>query len=239
VSFTTGGHLSAGSYLWGVTFVVPGGGETTLAPLAGPVTAPANGAATISNVPVGPYGVIDRNIYRTLVGTLAPYYLVGSVGDNTSTTYLDAAVSDAQLVSNSQPPTTNTTQGIKQFELGLSSAMLPVDNTSYLQVRYAAKHELDANGTTIPERHWDLITLGGAMYAIMAYLVPTADNFEYVDGQFRDRVDDTKVPQAWLAIAQDMNTRFKVRLAQIQSEANAGVAAVANWGDKPIRWDRL
>jgi hypothetical protein len=236
VRLVAGGALSAGWYQWAITYVVPGGGETEPTVLAGPVTASAGQAAQLSDLPLGPYGVTDRAIYRTRVGSSGPYWRVGSVGDNQGTSYLDT-LSDAQLVL--PAPTSNTTEGIAQFELGISDALLPADASGYLQVRYASKHELAANGTTIPERHWDLITLGGAMYAVMAYLVPTADNFEYVDGQFRDRVDDTKVPLAWLAIGQDMNARFKARLAQIESEANAGVAAVASWGDKPLRWDRL
>jgi hypothetical protein len=85
-----------------------------------------------------------------------------------------------------------------------------------------------------------MLCLGGAMYAIMAYLVvPTADNFEYVDGQFRDRVDDTKALANWLALGSDMERRFEARLTQIKEEANAGIAAIGSWGDKPLRWDRL
>jgi hypothetical protein len=136
-------------------------------------------------------------------------------------------------------PTANTTQGIPQFEIQISSARLPATNTDHIAIQYATKHELDANGCSIPERHWDMLCLGGAMYAIMAYLVPQADNFEYVDGQFRDRVDDTKAPAAWLALGIEMERRFEARLTQIRAEANAGIAAIGSWGDKPLRWDRL
>jgi hypothetical protein len=196
------------------------------------ISAPPGGSycALLSGIPLGPYGVIYRS-----AGASAPQP-VGNLGDNTTELFLDM-VADIGL--GAAAPTANTTQGKAQFELQISSARLPADASDHIAVAYATKHELDANGCTIPERHWDMLCLGGAMYAIMAYLVPTADNFEYVDGQFRDRVDDTKAPAAWLALGSDMVRRFEARLTQIKEEANAGIAAIGSWGDKPLRWDRL
>ena len=241
--FAPGGHLSSGVYGWMVTYVVPGNGETTPSPLAAG-TAAANQLAVL-DVPVGPYGVCDRNIYRTTANG-SSYTLAGNVGDNVAESFTDAA-SDASIASGLAPPTSNSTQGIRQFELQISDAKLPDSqaangldpNYGWIGLRYAAKHELDANGLTIPERHWDAICLGACFFAVVAYLVPTADNFHYVDGQFRDQVDDTKAPAAWLQVGQEMESQLLARLAEIKNEANSGVAAIGSWGDKPERWDRL
>ena len=242
-AFSPSGHLSAGTYAWMASFVVPGGGETTAAPIASGV-AQANQRAALT-LPLGPYGVSDRRLYRTAANGGA-YTLVGSAGDNVTTTFVDSA-SDSAIASNPAPPAANTTQGIRQFELQISDAKLPEPqsangadpNYGWIGLRYAAKHELDANGTTIPERHWDAVCLGAAFFAVFAYLIPTADNFHYVDGQFRDQVDDTKVTAAWMQVGTDMENRLLRRLDQIKSEINSGVAAIGSWGDKPERWDRL
>ncbi len=244
ISLGAGGALSSGAYSWQITHLVPGGGETMPTPLASG-TATAGQRALLGGLPLGPYGVVDRRIYRTAAGGTQPT-LAGSVGDNLTTIFVDGAA-DAAIAAAAAPPIANTTQGIPLFELQISDSKLPNagdaggqdPNYGWIGLRYAAKHELDANGTTMPERHWDVLCLGAAMFAIWAYLVPTADNFHYVDGQFRDQVDDTKVPAAWAATGRDLETRFNERIALVKNEENSGVAAVGSWGDKPERWDRL
>jgi hypothetical protein len=226
-----------------LTFVVPGAGETTPSLLASGV-AMAGQSAKLP-LPLGPYGVADRRIYRTAAGG-STMTLVGSAGDNVTQGYLDSA-SDASIAAGSAPPAANTTQGIRQFELQIPDSQLPSPqaaggldpNYGWIGLRYATKHELDANGATIPERHWDALCLGATFFAVFAYLIPTADNFHYVDGQFRDQVDDTKAPAAWLQIGQALETQYLTRLDEIRNEMNSGVAAVGSWGDKPARWDRL
>lgn len=243
VSFVPDGNLSAGTYGWQITNVVPGGGETLPVALCSGV-ASLNEAANLS-IPQGPYGVSDRRIYRTQAGG-STFTLAGAVGDNVVTNYIDSG-SDAAIASAPAAPIVNTTQGIRQFELQISDDKLPNSdnaagldpNYGWIGLRYGAKHELDSQGTTIPERHWDVLCIGAEMYAAMAYLTPTADNFHYVDGQFRDQVDDTKAPIAWLAIADSLSVTFQARLAEVKNEDNAGVAAIGSWGDKPERWDRL
>ena len=46
-------------------------------------------------------------------------------------------------------------------------------------VTYASKHVLAANGTTVPEQHHDVVLLGAAAYACLAFQVPTNDLFRY------------------------------------------------------------
>jgi len=71
-----------------------------------------------------------------------------------------------------------------------------------MRVFYATKHQLDNSGSTIPEAHRDIIVNGAVAYAMLAYQVPTNDNFDFQDGALRDRIDDTKIPLAWLNAAQ-------------------------------------
>ncbi|MGH2486663.1 MAG: hypothetical protein ACRDHE_11680, partial [Ktedonobacterales bacterium] len=73
-------------------------------------------------------------------------------------------------------PTGTTTPS---FTLKLSSAELPKDNTLVMRIFYATKHQLDSNGSTIPEVHRDILVLGATLYAMEAYQVPTNDNFDF------------------------------------------------------------
>jgi hypothetical protein len=125
------------------------------------------------------------------------------------------------------------------FTLKLSSAELPQDATPVMRIFYATKHQLDANGSTIPEVHRDIIALGAAAYALEAYQVPTNDNFDFQDGALRDRIDDTKIPQAWLMAARSKMTQFETRLQEIKQQRDFAASSRANWGDIPARWPRL
>ena len=125
------------------------------------------------------------------------------------------------------------------FTMKLSSAELPKDSTLTIRIFYATKHQLDVNGSTIPEAHRDIIVLGSCAYAMEAYQVPTNDNFDFQDGALRDRVDDTKIPQAWLAAAQVKMQRFEARLQEIKQQRDFAYGARIQWGDVPIRWPRL
>ncbi len=90
----------------------------------------------------------------------------------------------------------------QSFTLKLSTADLPQDSSLIMRVFYATKHQLDNSGSTIPEAHRDIIVNGAVAYAMLAYQVPTNDNFDFQDGALRDRIDDTKIPLAWLNAAQ-------------------------------------
>jgi hypothetical protein len=125
------------------------------------------------------------------------------------------------------------------FTLKLSSAELPQDATLVMRIFYATRHQLDANGSTIPEVHRDIIVLGAAAYALEAYQVPTNDNFDFQDGALRDRIDDTKIPQAWLAAARSKMTQFEARLQEIKQQRDFAASSRASWGDIPARWPRL
>src|SRR5579884_2903209 len=163
VSFSNTGNtdLNPGAYSWYVSFVTPGG-ETTAVLFQTATAAPGSyHQALLSNLPIGPYGVTARNLYRTAAGGTGAT-LVTQIQDNTTTTYLDSA-SDASIAAAAATPAGNTTQGVRCVDLQIDDSKLPSSsnalgadpNWGWLRIQYAAKHELDANGTTIPERHWD------------------------------------------------------------------------------------
>ncbi|HEY4035539.1 MAG TPA: hypothetical protein VGL94_16395 [Ktedonobacteraceae bacterium] len=125
------------------------------------------------------------------------------------------------------------------FTLSLSPVELPKDNSLAMRVFYATKHQLDANGSTIPEVHRDVIVLGACAYAMEAYQVPRNDNFQFEDGALRDRVDDSMIPKNWLAVAQYKMGQFVGRLNEIKQQRDFASSARAHWGDIAIRYNRL
>jgi len=128
---------------------------------------------------------------------------------------------------------------IPSFTLKLSSGELPKDSVQTMRVFYATKHQLDGSGATIPEVHRDIIVLGACAYAMEAYQIPTNDNFDFQDGALRDRVDDTKIPLAWLAATQAKMAQFEKRLQEVKQQRDYAYGARAHWGDIPARWPRL
>jgi len=232
-----------GTYAWGVTFF-KSGGETLPGPFSAALTL-HGGTALLSGIPLGPPGTVGRNVYRARVdaGT-APgsagvppvpgvATLAGRIFDNITTVWGDA-VPDAGL--GAGPPAADTTANLAQFTLTLSPGRLPVDTGGVLTVTYAGKHQLTEAGTSIPERHHDIVLLGAAAHAMLSYQAGTNDLFEYQDGEMRDRVDERTVPTAWLTAGTHLLNRFQAKLREIKGQRNAGVAAVARWGDVPARW---
>jgi hypothetical protein len=125
------------------------------------------------------------------------------------------------------------------FTLNVGPAELPKDNSLQMRVFYATKQQLDNMGSTISEFHRDIIVLGAVAYCMEAYQVPTNDNFDFQDGGLRGRVDDTKIPIAWLNTARYKMQQFESRLQEIKQQRDFASSARANWGDVPMRWTRL
>ena len=125
------------------------------------------------------------------------------------------------------------------FTLNLSSAELPKDSSTVMRIFYATKQQLDSSGSTIPEVHRDIIILGAAAYAMEAYQIPTNDNFDFQDGSIHDRIDDTKIPTAWLAATQAKMSQFLTRLQEVKQQRDFAYGTRAHWGDIPVRWSRL
>lgn len=227
------GSIDTGTHSWAYSFTVPGGGETGLSPsTTATLGTPSSALITFAQPP---YGVTGVNLYRTKVGG-SSFFLVQSLVTPTSYSTTDT-LADADL--GAAAPSSNSTAGIPQFEIQLSPYATPQDDQQWIEVTYAVKHTLDADGTTIPEEHHDIIYLGAESYLVEAYVSQVNDNFEWVDGQFRDRVDDTKSMDSWQAYLHNLQARWERRLKDAENQANESVIAIAHWGDKPYAWDRL
>ncbi|MBA2677115.1 MAG: hypothetical protein H0U76_01755 [Ktedonobacteraceae bacterium] len=143
---------------------------------------------------------------------------------------LMGAVGDAKGPTGTQAPA---------FTLALSSTELPRDNSLTMRVFYATKQQLDANGSTLPEVHRDVIVLGACAYCLEAYQIPTNDNFDFQDGGLRDRIDDTKIPGAWRETAARKMSQFIARLEEIKRQRDFASSGRVHWGDVPVRYSRL
>jgi len=92
------GSLSAGDYMFKVTYVDADGNESNPSVASSAVTVTAGQKVTLT-IPVysgSDYSIAKRNIYRTLAGG-ASYYYDGQVADNSTTTF-SSTQSDATLV---------------------------------------------------------------------------------------------------------------------------------------------
>ena len=98
----SGGSLSAGDYMFKVTYVDADGNEGNASNASTATTAVANDSITVT-IPVNTdtnYNIVKRNIYRTLAGG-ASFYYDGYVADNTTTTFLSTQSDNALVQANS------------------------------------------------------------------------------------------------------------------------------------------
>lgn len=96
------GNIPNGTYKYTVTFTHASGesvehNPTTIVMAGGPKK------IELSTIPVGPSGTVSRKVYRTKVGG-STYFLLTTIGDNTTTTYSDDAT-DASLPTTTLPTT--------------------------------------------------------------------------------------------------------------------------------------
>lgn len=102
------GNLT-GAYLYKVTYVATDGSESEAGTASSSVTVTAK-QMSLTAIPTGNSHVASRKIYRT-VGGGSVYKLVGTISDNTTTTYTDN-VADASL--GATAPTTSSLQRIPE-----------------------------------------------------------------------------------------------------------------------------
>ncbi len=255
LALAAGAGLDVGAYQYAVTFVTSSG-ETLPGPLASVTTTSGNQQVDLADIPLGPTSggvgtrVLARRLYRTSAGGSALRWL-STLDDNTTTSFHDATADSAL---GAAAPTVNTAgrliyppirrgfrenPGLATFTLLLTDAELPQDDRLVLRVYFGTKHRLDADGSTIPAAHRDVIVLGACAYALLAYQVPTNDNFAFQDGAAHDRLDDSMTPKSWRQAGVDRLGRFLERLEAIKRGRELGSAAIAQWGDIPARWQRL
>ncbi|MHB8621194.1 MAG: hypothetical protein ACYDAG_16785, partial [Chloroflexota bacterium] len=125
------------------------------------------------------------------------------------------------------------------FILNVDGDQVPRDPGQVMNLIYAGIHQLDGQASTVPDQDWDVVALGSYGYACLQYGLPAADNFQFQDGELRDRVDDSMVPGMWRQYGQDALAVFRRKLEDIRHRRDFAAAAVAQWGDIPRRWDRL
>jgi len=129
----TGGTLPAATYTYEVTFV-GNGGETPPSPVStGVTTTGTTSSVALSAVPLGAAGTTSRNIYRASGGV---YGLVGSIPDNTTTTFTDTGATVPGVV----PPTVNNS-GATQYVHQPSSTV--VDNPQTYTIEHGSAVRAD------------------------------------------------------------------------------------------------
>jgi len=116
------GSVDVGSHSWKVTFVrsisgFTGSYETSEGAASNVVTISSSAKdVNLTNIPLGPAGVTTaRKIYRTVAGDTGSYLLVGTIADNSTTTFTDN-VADGSL--GAAAPATNTTGIIEFYNTG-------------------------------------------------------------------------------------------------------------------------
>ena len=214
------------------TWLTAGGGESKPSPGPFPsVVVVAPSIVVISGIPTGPYGTVARNLYRSRVtGGLA---LAGTIPDNTNSSFTDNTPDTLLL---DPLPAVNTTAGADIIELAIDPSAYPQAQTDTLELLYATRHTLDISGTSVPERHWPVLYQGAHAYAVQAYIQAVADNFEWVDGHLRDRVDDTKSAILWQKNSYELMQAYHAALKLVKEESNAFISSRLQWGDTPLRW---
>lgn len=115
---------------------------------------------------------------------------------------------------------------------------IPYDPSQVLNTIYAAAHQLDPSGTSLPDKDWDTVALGAAGFACLWWGLPLSDNFVYQDGEVRDRVDDSMVPRAWRDAGQARLLVFRERLENIRLNRRWTTTA-AQRRTRFTRWDPL
>lgn len=148
------GALSAGAYTYKIVFVTAGGSTEggTTSNVVTVVVPAANGQIALVAIPVGPDGLVTaRDIYRTAAGGAVHKY-VATLGDNSTTTYLDN-VADGAL--GAICPTFNT---------ALDSRLAVKQTGEFVQGFAAAFPNLGlAANTTLTTKHFTVVvdTSGG------------------------------------------------------------------------------
>lgn len=121
------GNVDVGDHSWKVTLVNVEGEETEIGTKSNVVTiAAAAKIVNLTNVPVGAAGTASRKIYRTEAGDVSDYKLVGTIADNTTTTFTDN-IADVSL--GAVGPAANGTGYVRTITHGLGTVPTRVQVT--------------------------------------------------------------------------------------------------------------
>lgn len=136
-SIGAGGAVDTGTHYYKITFVTATGETELGAPSAAATTTGGNNTVNLSGLLAGVESTVTaRKIYRSKVGgaqSTGPYYLVDTIPDNTTTTYIDTKA-DSALGAYDAQAMGNTTAG-KMFLAGSSfadqCALISIENTAF------------------------------------------------------------------------------------------------------------
>ncbi len=163
ISGAGAGSVDVGTHYYRCTFVTADGetdGGTVSAPLV--IASVAHGQVQLSNIPIGGSLVTARKVYRTHAGG-SDYFLVATVADKTTTTYLDN-VADAAL--GAGIPLQNTT-GDVELQALITAARTDIEeflDRALITQHWAMKLDRFARGDALEIPRPPLITLGTITY---------------------------------------------------------------------------
>lgn len=108
------GNVTNGVHYYKITYLTADGKETELGYNIPPdvsinvVNNAADGQVLLSNISIAPaeYDVVARKIYRTWAGDTVYYYLIGTINNNTDTTFIDNVTDSSGVDSALRPNTT-------------------------------------------------------------------------------------------------------------------------------------
>lgn len=102
---STSNRVPAGAHTYKITYLYYGFEESNPSSASGVVTADASHTSVnLTSIPIGGYGVTARKVYRD--NNDSNYVLLGTIADNTTTTYTDTSASGGAVIpsDNSIPP---------------------------------------------------------------------------------------------------------------------------------------
>ncbi|OGH60304.1 MAG: flagellar hook-associated protein FlgK [Candidatus Lindowbacteria bacterium RIFCSPLOWO2_12_FULL_62_27] len=145
------GLVDVGTHTYVVTYVDSNGVESLPGPPSAVVTLSTASQVSLSGIPTGPTGTASRKIYRTLEGNSPAFRLVGTIADNTTTSFTDN-VPNAGLGAQATAPTlydARSSTGTPPTLPGLlyNSVQNLVSNITLENVRDAINASAAANAT--------------------------------------------------------------------------------------------
>lgn len=186
LALATGTALGIGAYTYAVAFKM-GNGQTVSGTTAAITTTTGNQDVNLSSIPTGPAGTTGRIIYRSKVGTTSPLFTVTTIGDNTTTTFIDT-VADASL--GAQAPVHDSFGGylLVQNQSGVNKAEIFADgavsfDAANITSDGTGKLTLSAlnvvgNPVTINGRASGTATLIEAFYGTFKLVLVSFNNFK-------------------------------------------------------------
>ena len=124
---STGGSMTIGTHYYAATYNYNTGDETISSALSVQVTI-SGGLQTIqlTNIPIGNANVVSRNIYRTLAGTSTPLYLITTISDNSTNSYIDTAIDSS--VATVAPSSTLV------YDISIGTNFAVISSSDYLDI---------------------------------------------------------------------------------------------------------